>query len=112
MPRKALAAIVWFASNLACVQGTVTSPADTASLESEVAGAGATDPGPRGGPLGAGGPLAGLSADEQNFFAAARVRFQEKQSVSGSIDHEDSSGLGPTFNGNSFAACHVQHALG
>ena len=43
------------------------------------------DPGPRGGPPGAGGPLAGVGAGQQKFFAAARSRFQEIDSVSGTI---------------------------
>jgi CxxC motif-containing protein (DUF1111 family) len=112
MPRKACTAIVWLALNISCIQGALTSPADVSPLEEQVASAGAVDPGPRGAPLGAGGPLPGLSSDEVKFFAAARAKFQEVQSVSGSVAGEDSTGLGPVFNANSCASCHAEPALG
>ena len=70
----------------------------------------ARDPGLRGGPAGAGGPLAGLGTTELQFQAAAANRFQEVDSVSGTI--ESGVGLGPRFNGNSCAMCHVQPAIG
>lgn len=70
------------------------------------------DPGVRGGPVGAGGPLPGLSADEVAFFTAARARFQEIDSVSGTVAGESGVGLGPGFNSNSCAACHAQPAVG
>lgn len=60
------------------------------------------DPGPRGGGPGAGGSVTGLSAQDQVFFTAAQTRFQEVDSVSGTI--EAGVGLGPVFNGNSFNA--------
>jgi len=69
-----------------------------------------SDPGPRTGPAGAGGPFVGLSAEEVKFFWAARDRFKEVDSVSGTI--EKGVGLGPTFNGNSCAQCHAQPAAG
>src|SRR5260370_10069309 len=105
MPRRGCTAIVWLVSNISCIQGARTSPEDLSPLEAQVASAGAVDPGPRGAPLGAGGPAPGLSADEVSFFAAARVRFHEVQSVSGSIAGEDSTGPGPVFNPNSCAPC-------
>jgi CxxC motif-containing protein (DUF1111 family) len=71
-----------------------------------------TDPGPRPGPPGAGGVYPTLSADEQAFFNQALKRFQEIDSVSGTIAGEPGSGLGPTFNGNSCAQCHSQPAVG
>jgi CxxC motif-containing protein (DUF1111 family) len=70
------------------------------------------DPGPRGGPAGAGGPFPTLNATEQGFFNVALMRFQEVQSVLGSIEGEDSRGLGPTFNGNSCTMCHAQPTIG
>ena len=69
-----------------------------------------TDPGVRGGAAGTGGPLGGLSADESAFFSAAKARFGEVDSVSGTI--EAGVGLGPRFNGNSCAQCHAQPATG
>jgi len=68
------------------------------------------DPGPRPGPASAGGPYPTLNANEQAFFSQAFLRFQEVDSVSGTI--ENGSGLGPTFNGNSCAMCHAQPLFG
>ncbi|HXB22374.1 MAG TPA: di-heme oxidoredictase family protein [Candidatus Solibacter sp.] len=70
------------------------------------------DPGVRGGPSGAGGALAGLSSDELNFFNAAKERFAEIDSVSGTAPGEAGVGLGPGFNSNSCASCHAQPAVG
>jgi CxxC motif-containing protein (DUF1111 family) len=65
----------------------------------------AVDPGVRGGPAGAGGPLTGLSTAELAFFNAAETnRFEEVDTVS--------SGLGPFFNLNSCAGCHAQPSVG
>ena len=68
------------------------------------------DPGVRGGPAAAGGPLSGLSTPQLNLFNAALALFQEVDSVSGTI--ESGVGLGPRFNANSCAACHAQPAVG
>src|SRR6516162_2487807 len=62
------------------------------------------DPGVRGGPPGAGGPLSGLSEEIQHFFDAALKRFQNVDDVS--------SGLGPRFNLDNCAGCHSQPAIG
>jgi len=64
----------------------------------------ATDPGVRGGPAGAGGPLPGLSAAELAFFQAAQVRFEDVDAVA--------NGLGPGFNLNSCSGCHAQPMTG
>jgi CxxC motif-containing protein (DUF1111 family) len=71
-----------------------------------------TDPGPRGGPAGAGGKYPTLDPSETLFFIQALARFQEVDSVSGALPNETGSGLGPTFNGNSCAQCHAQPAVG
>jgi CxxC motif-containing protein (DUF1111 family) len=65
------------------------------------------DPGPRSGSSSAGGPYPTLNSNEQAFFSQAFNRFQEVDSVTG-----PSSGLGPTFNGNSCSMCHSQPAIG
>jgi CxxC motif-containing protein (DUF1111 family) len=70
------------------------------------------DPGVRGGPAGAGGPLPGLNATEKAFFTAAQEVFEEVDSVSGTIAGEDGVGLGPRFNLNSCAGCHAFPAVG
>jgi len=70
----------------------------------------AKDTGPRAGSAGAGSYYPTLNATEQQLFNQAMGRFQEVDSVSGTI--EAGSGLGPTFNGNSCAMCHAQPAVG
>src|SRR5260370_14706188 len=75
-----------------------------------------TDPGPGGGPVGAGGPFTKLSNDPatdqalHDNFLQSLERFKEVDSVSGTI--ESGVGLGPVFNLNSCAGCHVQPAIG
>src|SRR5260370_24816595 len=59
-----------------------------------------TDPGPRGGTKGAGGPFSGLNANEQAFFNAARGPFQQIDSVAGPVPGEPRVRLGPPFNSN------------
>ena len=71
---------------------------------------GQSDPGPRVGAAGAGGPYPTLSAAEQEYFSYALARFQEVDSVTGTL--EPGTGLGPTFNGNSCTTCHAQPAIG
>jgi CxxC motif-containing protein (DUF1111 family) len=103
-----------------------------------VAQATAVDPGPRGGTLGAGAPptpqpqdpddpaaqaavasaclstssdttpAPGLSAPLRLACEQAVIRFQEVDSVSGTLPGEPGLGLGPTFNGNSCAMCHAE----
>jgi CxxC motif-containing protein (DUF1111 family) len=103
-----------------------------------VAQATAVDPGPRGGTAGAGAPptpqpqdpddpaqlaavaaaclstssdttpAPGLSAALRLACEQAVIRFQEVDSVSGTIPGEEGVGLGPTFNGNSCAMCHSE----
>ena len=77
----------------------------------QLAAAVVTDPGPRGGAAGAGGPLPGLSTKELAFFQAGLTTFQEVDSVTGSISGTG-SGLGPRFNSNSCVSCHQQPAIG
>jgi len=82
---------------------------DDSDLTFEV-GSGVRDPGPRGGDTGAGGPFAGLGAEEQAFFREAREIFSEVDSVSGEI--QEGRGLGPIFNGNACAQCHAEPDVG
>ena len=72
-----------------------------------------TDPGVRGGPAGAGAPIAGLTSQERQFFEQGLEQFLEVQSVQGELFFPDTEpGLGPTFNMNSCAGCHAQPATG
>jgi CxxC motif-containing protein (DUF1111 family) len=68
--------------------------------------AGVTDPGPRGGAAGAGGPLPGLTAAQLAFFTNAQGVFNKVDGVPAP------GGLGPTFNLNSCGGCHIQPAAG
>src|SRR5438067_2612789 len=103
---RARVAAALFVPCLACAQGTAPQAVDDLALSRAV------DPGPRGGSPSAGGVLAGLTHDEAAQFADAREVFAEVDSVSGSVHGEEGSGLGPTFNANSCAACHSEPALG
>ena len=66
------------------------------------------DPGVRGGPAGAGGPLAGLTADETTFFHDGQARFAAIEAVQGGSNN----GLGPRFNSNQCFSCHSQPSMG
>src|SRR5690242_13438914 len=70
-----------------------------------------TDPGVRGGTVGAGGPINGMSVQETKYFTNGQDRFQEVDSVSGTIPGTG-RGLGPTFNMDSCSGCHLQPAVG
>src|ERR1051325_10325165 len=58
-----------------------------------------TDPGPRAGSPGAGGPIAGLTVKEGKFFDSGLDAFSEVDGVA--------DGLGPRFNLDSCAGCHA-----
>jgi len=64
----------------------------------------AHDPGVRGGPAAAGGPIAGISDHENEYFLAGKEDFEEADEVS--------EGLGPTMNLDSCGGCHSQPAIG
>jgi CxxC motif-containing protein (DUF1111 family) len=87
------------------------------------------DPGVRGGPPGAGGPLpdlipgGGSAGQGAGFFQAAKVFFLSVFSVTGSLNDagqgginvgvtDGGPGLGPQFNLNSCAGCHAQPVAG
>jgi CxxC motif-containing protein (DUF1111 family) len=73
---------------------------------------GARDPGVRAGAVNAGQPLASLSSAEVQFFNDGQSRFEQIDSVGGTISGEPGNGLGPTFNSNSCASCHAQPTVG
>src|SRR5205823_2786592 len=77
----------------------------TRSLQAE-----ARDPGVRGGPTGAGGPLPGLSAADLAFFKGSADDFSEDEPVP--VGGDSNGGLGPRFNGVSCSSCHSQPAVG
>jgi CxxC motif-containing protein (DUF1111 family) len=75
-------------------------------------GSGAHDPGPRAGSLGAGQPLSTLSSEQLQYFMDGLARFNEVDSVSGTVTGEPGKGLGPGFNSNSCTSCHAQPSAG
>jgi CxxC motif-containing protein (DUF1111 family) len=64
----------------------------------------ARDPGLRTGGAGAGDQLSGLSTGQQNLFQAGQDDFKQRDTIG--------SGLGPRFNLDSCAGCHLQPAIG
>jgi len=75
-------------------------------------GAGVHDPGPRAGSLGAGQPLSTLNSYQLQYFQDGLARFNQTDSVSGTVSGEPGEGLGPGFNSNSCASCHAQPSVG
>jgi CxxC motif-containing protein (DUF1111 family) len=71
-----------------------------------------SDPGPRGGPPGAGDYYPTLNFTERALFNQASNVFNVVDSVLGTLPAGSGAGLGPTFNGNSCAQCHAQPAAG
>ena len=64
----------------------------------------ASDPGVRGGPAGAGGPLGDLSPNERAFFDLGKEDFEEAEDVA--------DGVGPRMNLDGCGGCHIQPAIG
>jgi CxxC motif-containing protein (DUF1111 family) len=94
---KTRLAVAMLAVLLGVLMGVVTAP--YAQLHGR-----AKDPGPRGGPDAAGGPLPGLTAAQLAFFEAGQEEFRQEEGVG--------DGLGPRFNLNSCAGCHAQGGIG
>src|SRR4029450_9904268 len=61
------------------------------------------DPGVQGGTARAGGPIAGLTANERDFFDAGLEDFEEAEGIG--------DGLGPRFNLDGCGGCHFQPAI-
>ena len=66
--------------------------------------ASARDPGVRGGAPGAGAPLDGLTGQENEYFTAGKLDFDEAEEVD--------EGMGPRMNLDSCSGCHSQPAIG
>jgi CxxC motif-containing protein (DUF1111 family) len=74
-----------------------------------------TDPGVRRAPTDNGTPrsLTGLNQEELNFFQDGMARFNFIELVSGGNAQQGTgNGLGPRFNSNQCASCHVQPNVG
>jgi CxxC motif-containing protein (DUF1111 family) len=71
------------------------------------ASSGPTDPGPRTGPAGAGGEIAGMTSDQLAQFAGYKHVFTEvNNTVANPV------GLGPGYDADGCAVCHAQPANG
>src|ERR1035437_9557825 len=86
------------------------------------------DPGVRGGPPGAGGPIKGLQANELALFNEGIARVTQLEAVCDTCNDvtlgantgqdpnlvtlTNSSGLGARFNGDQCSVCHQQPAIG
>jgi CxxC motif-containing protein (DUF1111 family) len=91
-----------FAAFIAAVLATLSIRTSAQTVKMPV------DPGVRGGAAGAGTPLKGLTADENDFFGDGLVRFADIEVVTGGKNN----GLGPRFNSNQCLSCHSQPASG
>jgi CxxC motif-containing protein (DUF1111 family) len=79
--------------------------AASAQVGTSPTNSGVSDPGVRGGPAGAGKPFAnGLTLGDLAFFNLSVATFNEVEDVS--------DGLGPRFNLDSCAGCHISPATG
>ena len=86
----------WLSVLLFVYPALATNPVDTPLT--------AKDPGVRGDPAGAGGPIPGLTDAERAFFEAGLGVFNDVEAVP--------DGLGPRFNLDSCGGCHAQPATG
>ena len=84
--------------------GLISLRTTTVSSQALRPGARAQDPGVRAGTGAAGGPLAGLTDAENEYFLAGKGEFEEAEEVP--------EGLGPTMNLDSCGGCHSEPALG
>jgi CxxC motif-containing protein (DUF1111 family) len=84
--------------------GAVAAPAVILFTFCATAALAAHDPGVRPGASGAGPAYGSLSADEYAFFGVAQKEFTQSEGLA--------DGLGPRFNLDSCAGCHVQPAIG
>src|SRR5919198_3739546 len=95
LPRPAR--IICSRNPVCCVEGLAMKPliallalaAAACSVAPSPDSSNARDPGVRGGPAGAGAPIAGLSATELAFFKAGKEEFSKTEDVA--------DGLGPTM---------------
>ncbi len=73
----------------------------------------AKDPGVRGGPAGAGGPIPGLPPRQRDIlFPFLTDEFTQLHSIAGTIPGETGNGLGPGYNALGCATCHAFPAVG
>jgi CxxC motif-containing protein (DUF1111 family) len=82
----------------------------TAGVLSQQSNSDDLDPGPRGGSVGAGGPIKMLTTQQSGYFQNGLSQFIEEEGVT--LAGPGNGGLGPTFNSDSCGSCHSQPATG
>jgi len=87
------------AASLFAFQATISSQSQTAAAVTR-----AQDPGPRKDDKAAGGPIAGLTGQQNEYFNAGKADFAEAEEVD--------EGIGPRMNLDSCGGCHAQPAIG
>ena len=95
--------------------GAASAMAGVAALSGSALAQAVQDPGLRGGPPGAGGPLPNLIPGGSGFFKAATTFFVQINSVTGTLNptvENGGPGLGPRYNLNQCSGCHAQPAVG
>lgn len=102
MKRTASAVPVALLLGAALLQAQYAFPQTTATQS--IATLKARDPGVRGGAVGAGAPLSGLTPGELGAFAAGLADFADEESAN--------DGLGPAMNLDSCGGCHAHPAVG
>ena len=96
---------------VSAVMLTIVAGSISEEVYSQIARFTARDPGVRSGSNGAGGILPNLSPLDQRVFAAGKEAFEEVASVRGTIPDTE-AGLGPRFNLDSCAGCHISPDVG
>jgi CxxC motif-containing protein (DUF1111 family) len=99
-----VAAVGLVAAQLKMASPTVNAQAPVAQATMAASSFSATDPGVRAGAPSVGGPLAGLTANQLEYFNAGKAEFAAPETVA--------EGLGPRMNLDSCGGCHSQPALG
>ncbi|HEY1912208.1 MAG TPA: di-heme oxidoredictase family protein [Vicinamibacterales bacterium] len=99
-----VAAVGLVAAQLKMASPTVNAQAPVAQATMAASSFSAADPGVRAGAPAVGGPLAGLTANQLEYFNAGKAEFAAPETVA--------EGLGPRMNLDSCGGCHSQPALG
>ena len=100
-PQRTFTVAVFLLLGVAGSLQAQTSPTTTVVTSAATS---ARDPGVRGGAAGAGGPIAGLTVRQSEFFVDGKAEFEAVEAVD--------EGLGPRMNLDSCAGCHAQPTTG
>src|SRR5262245_9769627 len=110
---KLRCAHAWMLTGIASAVVGLTFMAGSALAQTvDAAAVAARDPGVRGGPAGAGGPLPGLTTTNPDGSAGGQVAFFQHGLEDFAEEEGVGDGLGPRFNLDSCGGCHAQPATG